>query len=262
MMGVEYTGEFVVQGKTPDKLWREHVNRYTFASQRVQGKACLDVACGTGYGTALLARECNTVVGVDLNRQVLEYAQQRYGGDGVEFVLADARALPFRTGSFEDVVSFETVEHLGLPARFLTECRRVLRSGGLFMCSTPNRLVYSPSANSGNPFHVQEFSPPTFVALLKRYFADVTLYGQTHWRKGRLIRIGLGTLSFLPKGDFVAQMIRRLVTAVARSPRTSSTPAGSGMSGGDRYGVVPFKDGLIWTQGFLIAVGKKAGGEV
>lgn len=253
-MEIEYTGEFVIPGEGSNKLWREHINRYSFASQLVQGKACLDVACGTGYGTALLAQKCDIVVGVDLNQQVLRYAKQYHGNNRVKFIEADARALPFRRETFDCIVSFETIEHIERPTRFLAECRRVLRNSGLFICSTPNRLVYSPSAGSGNPFHVQEFSPQTLVLLIKQYFNDVTLYGQTYWRKGKLVRLGLRILSLFLKGDLVVQRVRQIVALVTPSPKASSTLAGD-----DRYSISLFKDGLIWTHGCLIAVGRRTG---
>jgi hypothetical protein len=61
----------------------------------------------------------------------------------------------------------------------LFECRRVLRKNGLFICSTPNRRVFSPSVDKPpNPFHIKEFWPEEFCSLLCRYFVDITLYGQ------------------------------------------------------------------------------------
>ena len=252
-MNIEYTGEFVIPGEVSNKLWREHINRYSFASKLVQGKACLDVACGTGYGTALLAQKCDRVIGVDLSQQVLKYAKQHHGYNRVKFIEADARTLPFRGETFDCIISFETIEHIEMPTRFLAECRRVLRNGGLFICSTPNRLVYSPNAGSGNPFHAQEFSPPTFVLLMKQHFNDITLYGQTYWRKGKLVRLGLRILSLFIKGDSVVQRIRQTVISFTPSPEVSPTLAND-----DRYSISLFEDGLIWTQGCLIAVSRKS----
>jgi SAM-dependent methyltransferase len=255
-MEIEYTGEFVVPGKVPPKLWQEHINRYSFASQLVQGKACLDVACGTGYGTALLAQRCDTVIGVDLKEQALKHAKYRYDSRGVEFIEADAEALPFGKETFDCVVSFETIEHLERPAKFLSECRRVLRDYGLFICSTPNGLVFRSMAEFTNPFHVQEFSPRTFISLIKQYFADTILYGQTYWRRGKLIRLGLRILSLFSIGDSMSQGIRRPLTIVTPLPKTSSS-----LTGDDKYGISLFRDRFIWTQADLIAVGRKLGRE-
>jgi ubiquinone/menaquinone biosynthesis C-methylase UbiE len=178
---MEFSGERVVPGKTPYWIYLEHINRYIFAASLIQNKAVLDVACGTGYGVGyLVKRGARRVVGVDISIEAINYAQDRFGGDDrVSFVCADGIKLPSVDNFFDIVISFETIEHIRQYRRFLFECRRVLTKNGLFICSTPNRRVFSPSVDKPpNPFHIKEFWPEEFCSLLYRYFVDITLYGQ------------------------------------------------------------------------------------
>jgi ubiquinone/menaquinone biosynthesis C-methylase UbiE len=178
---MEFSGERVVPGKTPYWVYLEHINRYIFAASLIQNKAVLDVACGTGYGLDyLVKRGARKAVGVDMSIEAINYAQDRFGGDNkVSFVCADGIRLPCVDNVFDIVISFETIEHIRQYRRFLFECSRVLRKNGLFICSTPNRRVFSPSVDKPpNPFHVKEFWPEEFYRLLCRYFVDITLYGQ------------------------------------------------------------------------------------
>ncbi len=145
---------------------QEHLARYRFARERARGRI-LDVACGTGYGTAMLG-----AVGADLSLEALRYAR-RYGAVAVA---ADAGSLPFGR-VFDTVVSFETVEHLPDPERFVAECARVLRPRGLFIVSTPNRELWSPrSPRPCQRHHVREFNRKEFLAVLRPF--RVELYGQ------------------------------------------------------------------------------------
>jgi len=178
---MEFSGERVVPGKTPYSVYLEHISRYIFAASLIQDKTILDVACGTGYGVDFLVKSgARRAVGVDISIEAINYAQDRFGRDkSVSFVCADGIELPCVDDFFDIVISFETIEHIRQYGRFLFECRRVLRKDGLFICSTPNRRVFSPSVEKPpNPFHVKEFWPEEFCRLLCRYFVDITLYGQ------------------------------------------------------------------------------------
>ncbi len=178
---VEFTGERVVPGKTPADIYREHIDRYIFAASLTKGKAILDVACGTGYGANHMVEVgARRAVGVDISIESVACARDRFGGgEGRSFVCADGIKLPFGNDSFDIVVSFETIEHIRQYREFLLECRRVLKENGLFICSTPNRKVFSPGSEEPlNVFHVKEFWPGEFRQLLCTCFVDVTFYGQ------------------------------------------------------------------------------------
>lgn len=178
---MEFTGERVVPGKTPQTIYDEHIYRYIFAANLAENKAVLDVACGTGYGVGYMTEKgAGEVVGVDISMVAVNYARERFGKDNkASFICADAIRLPFVENAFDIVVSFETIEHIRQYRKFLAECLRVLKENGLLICSTPNRRIFSPNlAKPINTFHVKEFWPEEFYRLLRRCFADITLYGQ------------------------------------------------------------------------------------
>ena len=178
---MEFTGERVVPGKTPQEIYKEHMDRYIFAASLTENKDVLDVACGTGYGVDYLVENgARTATGVDVSIEALDFARDRFGdNERVSFVCADGVKLPFVDYSFDVVVSFETLEHIRPYRRFLAECKRVLKDSAFLICSTPNRRVFSPNLEKPlNPFHVKEFWPEEFYRLLSRYFGDISLYGQ------------------------------------------------------------------------------------
>jgi SAM-dependent methyltransferase len=178
---MEFTGERVVPGKTPDTIYKEHIDRYIFAATLTAGRDVLDVACGSGYGTGYMAETgARSVTGVDVSMMAVRYARDWYGNcPGTGFLCADGVGLPFVEGSFDVVVSFETLEHIRPYRKFLLDCRRVLREDACLIVSTPNRRIFSPDvARPPNPFHVKEFWPDEFRRLIEGLFADVTLFGQ------------------------------------------------------------------------------------
>jgi len=136
-----------------------HVARYEFAAKHLRPGRVLDLACGVGYGTKLLAeRSGSPVLGADLSREAIEYARSRYGGPGIEFRVADAMTFTDAAG-FDSIVSLETVEHLPDPHGFLARVVSLLRPGGTLVASVP----ITPSTDV-NPHHRHDFSERSFRA--------------------------------------------------------------------------------------------------
>lgn len=181
---------------TPDNasyiLWQQHINRYAFVLSYVLSKVVLDVACGTGYGTELISKMADLVVGVDVSRDALTYAMNHYGKThNTGFVLADAHNLPFQGSAFDTVVSFETIEHLIHPEVFLQEIRSILKLGGKLIVSTPNRkTTTSTKGKPANPFHSNEFYADEFSQLLSIFSPKMQFSGQCNVTlKDQLFRI-------------------------------------------------------------------------
>ncbi len=177
---MEFTGERVIPGQDDVDLFNEHRARYWFARRFAKGKNVLDAACGTGYGSALLAETAQAVVGVDVARNAVDYARRHFPAPNFQLAQTDCLALPFSADRFGLVVAFEIIEHLDQPETFLTELRRVLDPAGALILSTPNRLYYTDEREEINPFHRREFSYPEFEEILQPVFPHCTILFQNH----------------------------------------------------------------------------------
>ncbi len=168
--------ERIVPDETTPGVVALHLKRYAFARPWCEGKDVLDVACGVGYGSVVLAETAAPVVGGDLGPDAIAYAPERHAGENVEYVVLDATALPFDGGRFDVVCAFETNEHVPDREAYLGEVVRVLRTDGTYLLSTPR--VDITNERPANPFHYVEYSRSDFETLLRRFFGRVELYGQ------------------------------------------------------------------------------------
>ena len=180
---MEFTGERFVPG-VPGEIAHEHWHRYAFARQLVAGRRTLDVACGEGYGSALLASVAASVVGVDVAADVVAHAKDRYRERGnLRFEVGSAAKLPLADGSVDAVVSFETIEHLPREdqPRMIAEIARVLTEAGVLVLSAPNPVEYSEKRAYRNPFHLHEPARAELDAMLAQWFAARRWYRQRRY---------------------------------------------------------------------------------
>ncbi len=178
----EFSGERVIPGKVDVDLWNEHLSRYLFASRLCRFKKVIDLGCGSGYGSAELAKKAESVVGVDVSEEAVAEAKVQYTAANLQFQVASLEALPFADGSFQLGVCFEVIEHLSEYRTLLAEARRVLAPGGQLVISTPNIKFYAESRklDGPNPFHEHEFSYEEFRAVLGEFFEHQTFFVQNH----------------------------------------------------------------------------------
>ncbi len=192
--------------------WGEHLFRYQWAEQYVRAPMkVLDLACGTGFGSALLARIVGvTVIAGDLDPPSLAAAAAEFGTESSpHFAAMDGTRLPFPDRSLDLVLSYETVEHIEKYRDFVGELARILKKSGTLLLSTPNRLVTSPDGVIRNPFHTQEFDMPGLGRLLSAHFSEVRVMGQYYARfdglPGLRGRLGKAAESF-----FYVRGVRKL----------------------------------------------------
>jgi GT2 family glycosyltransferase/SAM-dependent methyltransferase len=175
---MDFTGERFLPSESGE-IRHEHLHRYAWCRSLVAGKAVLDIACGEGYGSAILAEIAASVVGVDISQEAVEHASRIYADiPRLAFRQGDAASIPLPDNSFDVVVSFETIEHHDKHVEMLSELRRVLRPDGILILSSPNRPVYSDKAGYHNEFHVKELDFGELDELLRRYFGQIRYYGQ------------------------------------------------------------------------------------
>jgi len=174
---MKFTGERYIPAEQ-GKIRLEHYHRYAIALDVVKEKDVLDVACGEGYGSSIMADVARSVVGVDISVDAVQHATATYTKPNLTFRQGSATALGFADASFDVVVSFETIEHLAEQAQMLAEIRRVLRPDGLLVISSPNRPIYSEESGEHNEFHVKELDFKEFDELLKTQFQSIQYFGQ------------------------------------------------------------------------------------
>ncbi len=175
---LDYTGERHLPWSGDYRTAYEHVHRYLVACRYVTNKRVLDISCGEGYGTVMLASVATAVLAVDNDAPTLRHAQTYHKHANVQFVQADAQHFNCAPGSIDVVVSLETIEHFVCQESFLNAMKSALTPDGILIISTPNRYVYHEFADEMNPFHVRELERDDFVTLLKQRFRNVQLFGQ------------------------------------------------------------------------------------
>jgi glycosyltransferase involved in cell wall biosynthesis/SAM-dependent methyltransferase len=148
----------------------------------IAGRDVLEVACGEGYGSALLAGRARSVTAFDASPDAVAHARRVYAGKGVRYQEATVRSF-FTTcpdQSFDVIVAFEIIEHLSMEdqALLLDSIQRVLRPDGLALISTPDKLLYSDRPLAKNAFHVREYYRDEFEAELRQRFAHFRILDQ------------------------------------------------------------------------------------
>ncbi|MGY2937402.1 ubiquinone/menaquinone biosynthesis C-methylase UbiE/predicted nuclease with TOPRIM domain [Bradyrhizobium sp. GM6.1] len=172
-----YTGERY-HPELLDEIRQEHMHRYLWVLGLVEGRDVIDLACGEGFGSAMLAGVARRVVGIDISERAVKHAESRYPAPNLSFQCADAVSLPLADHSTDVVVSFETIEHLADQAGMMAEISRVLRPNGFLVMSSPNTEIYSQRQGHANEFHARELTEREFEELLRRQFPAFRLFGQ------------------------------------------------------------------------------------
>jgi SAM-dependent methyltransferase len=183
------TGERTLPDVPEENYWyRRHLVVYEWIAARVAGRRIVDMACGEGYGSDVLARTASSVVGVDANPEAHEHARLRYVRPNLRF----ERNLVERFAEPCDAVVFlQTIEHVRNPDDVLEHFKTMVAAAGedaVAFVSTPNVLTLAPkgAARSGNPWHVKEYRAHEFRDLCEAHFDSVKLLGLFHARKLRL----------------------------------------------------------------------------
>jgi len=167
-----------------DPWWGEHVHRYNeVVKYLVQDDVVLDLACGTGFGSEILAQQTNgLVIGGDIDKKAIRECINIWKRENLRFEIVDGTNLVFPDSYFDKIVSFETIEHTTQYQKMLEEFYRVLKPGGLAFISTPNFPVNSPSGRVTNPYNTQEFTFQELNQLLSGIFGKVEIMGQKYSR--------------------------------------------------------------------------------
>jgi 2-polyprenyl-3-methyl-5-hydroxy-6-metoxy-1,4-benzoquinol methylase len=213
------TGERTLPDVPEENYWfRRHLAVYEWIAAQVGGLHVIDMACGEGYGSDVLAAAAAGVVGVDANPEAHEHARLRYRRANLRF----ARELVETFSEQADVVVFlQTIEHLQDPDAVLEHFRSLGGERGTVYLSTPNVLTLAPKGapRSDNPWHVHEYRAEEFERLCRAHFASVRMYALFHARKLRLheLALRLGWDSVHPRLGLTKPFYDRFTPAIGAS---------------------------------------------
>lgn len=186
-MELEHTSERLIEDYYRDSeenylIYLFHMAAYEFAKPHTEGKVVLDFGCGSGYGAHHLSSHVAKIVGVDVDQAAVDYAVSRYQAPNLSYDCvspADVEPLPFDDATFDTVISFQVIEHVGDTDSYLSEIFRVLKPGGVFICTTPDRSTrLLPGQKPWNMWHLKEYSQEQFHELLVPHFADTKVFQQ------------------------------------------------------------------------------------
>ena len=171
---------------------KRHLARYHFATQFLQpGLQVLDCACGSGYGSKLLADSGLEVTGVDLCHQAIEHAQAKYQNANIKFLCQDFNTLEFADASFDAVITLETLEHVtnNVCRQFLKNIRRYLKPGGILIASSPMLRYKNGLPYITNPYHINELPRQELLSMFNTLLPDFTLHFY-HQKETRFVPLG------------------------------------------------------------------------
>ncbi len=164
-----------------------HLSIYEWAAQFAEGKRCLDVGCGTGYGeNHLYERGGASVFAIDKDASVIEVLRDRY--QNVKFCMGhlDGAGIPFPNNFFDLIFSSNVFEHLAYVDTVLVECCRVSKSNGITVIAVPPIItVEMLIENAKNIFHINNIPPWTWKKKLLRFFGSVEYF--CHWVKPKCL---------------------------------------------------------------------------
>jgi SAM-dependent methyltransferase len=189
-------------------------HRYRWAALYCGQKDVLEVACGSGQGLGILNRVAQSLEAGDFSAEILAIAQRHYDGR-VGLTRFDAQSLPFAAASKDVIILFEAIYYVPDAARFVQECRRVLRGGGKVLIATANKDLpdFNPS-----PFSHRYYGAADLARLFETNGFECELFGylpvgSLSWRQKLLrpVKKLAVTLNLVPKTMAGKKLLKRLV---------------------------------------------------
>lgn len=163
------SAERVSRDASDNFVFQRSLLAYSKAAGMIGGRV-LEIGTGSGYGVSVLSASASEFITVDKFDCGLDFSQY----PNVEFRRMNVPPLSgIETGSMDFVVSFQVIEHIRKDRELVAEVYRVLKAGGRFIVSTPNKAM----SLTRNPWHVREYTAREFYELLSEQFAGVQAYG-------------------------------------------------------------------------------------
>jgi 2-polyprenyl-3-methyl-5-hydroxy-6-metoxy-1,4-benzoquinol methylase len=171
-----------------DPLTEERVQHFLRIAPNA--RTVLDLGCGSGRASRLLADAGKMVVGLDISSRALRKATAR-AFDGIGYVMGSCETtFPLQSESVDAVFCADVIEHLLNPQVTIAECNRVLKPGGTLFVSAPYHGRIKNVLISATTFerhfdpvgpHIRFFTPRSLVSLMRQFSIERTIYLGRFW---------------------------------------------------------------------------------
>lgn len=168
-----YTGERTSKEIIDNPIYQRLLYAYHWTRDFVEDKTVLEIGCGDGYGSDLLAASARMIHAVDKTEEVVQFARNRYPNEKIQFHAMFIPPIAFGDDTFDIAFAFQLIEHLENPDGFLKEIHRTIKPGGKLLITTPNRYF----SLAPNPYHIKEYAAGELSDLLGKFFAEVKVSG-------------------------------------------------------------------------------------
>ena len=151
---------------------------YKFAAKLIGAQArVLDIGCGEGLGSWVLAKECGYAHGLDLDQELIETARRNWSDDAIRFSCANF--LDGLADQYSAVVSFDVIEHIrpDHAAAFIDLMADCLSDHGIAVVGTPNETTRKYASKVTNIGHVNMYTAERLEAEMKQRFTQVFMFG-------------------------------------------------------------------------------------
>jgi 2-polyprenyl-3-methyl-5-hydroxy-6-metoxy-1,4-benzoquinol methylase len=147
---------------------------YEFSKPYIADKITADIGCADGYGTQFLADYTKSTVGVDYSEITIAEARAKHASKtNLTFKAGKVPPIPLEDESMDVITAFQFIEHIELRKAFMEDVKRVLKPGGIFICTTPNIKM----SIARNPFHVFEYTFDEMQKEAASVFSSIELQG-------------------------------------------------------------------------------------
>lgn len=168
-----------IKSKLSLVVYLRHLFAYEAASKLLDGKvSVLEIGSGEGYGAAYLSEGPFNLTCYDLSESIAEHARATYSKSTLSFNSFNGKRIPEADNTFDAAISFQVIEHVPDVQLYLKEIYRVLKPGGVFLCSTPNRFYrLKPGQKPWNEFHLREYYDHELKSELGKVFKSAEVWG-------------------------------------------------------------------------------------
>lgn len=158
--------------------------RYKFAARLItMNDRVLDAGCGQGIGSVFLSTFAHSVVGVDVDKKLVDYCGEAYKEiENLSFLIMDLRKVRGpKNNQFDVIVCLDVIEHFTYKdaEKVIKNIWSLIREGGFAVIGTPNKFSRKFASPRRKAVHILEYDYNSFKSLLEKQFKRVFIFSMT-----------------------------------------------------------------------------------